>query len=161
MAASLMGELASGVADLLNAHTWSAGFEFKAVAGYKPQTPVEQTEDYPVVTVTPERRVITLINRGGVKRHEMTVDVVLQQQHGDGVVDEDEPGEVGPADRCDIVTAKAQELEDFLLNPVNVVTVDSLRAVPLQAEAELMDDERLEKHGIVAVNLKVTYTLLR
>lgn len=160
MAASLMGELADGVVALLNEQTgWS--FEFHATNGYKPLTPVEKTEDYPIVTVTPDQRVITLINRGGAKRHDMTVSVALQQQHGDGVVDEDEPGKVGDADRCDIVTAKSQELEDFLLDPANVVTVSGKQAVPLQAEAELMDDERLTESGIVAVNLKVTYTLMR
>ncbi len=157
---SIMGELSAGVMAMLKAQTWS--FPFKLERSYRPINEVEDVACDALVTVVPGLRRVQWLNRAGNKRHDFVVKVTLQERHGDnGPPLAGDPGEIGPADRCDAIANRAQELEDFLLTPSNRITLTSgKKASPWQAEIEI-DDERLEELGILAVDVLVTYRLMR
>jgi len=62
---------------------------------------------------------------------------------------------------CDAAADFAQEIEDFLLDAAtSTIATERGHATPAEAEA-VWDKERLETLGIFAVNVAVSYVLMR
>lgn len=150
---SVVRGIAQGVADLLSQQTFSqnliASREWVAV------NEIEELERFIVQVVPEDTRRITRASRG-TDLHEFTIMVTAQKR-----LREQTDGELAPVKLCDDAADFTQELEDFLLDvSTSIITDGSLKATPLQAEA-VWDKEKLETHGIFAVNIAVVYRLFR
>ena len=146
-------QVAQGIADLLTAQNFSqpliASREWIAV------NDTDEMESYLVQVVPEDRRTVTRASRG-TDKHAFVVAVTIQKR----LIGRNE-GEIAPVKACDAAADFAQEIEDFLLDvETSTIATERGHATPLEAEVA-WDKERLETQGVFAVNVAVSYVLMR
>lgn len=146
-------EVAQGIADLLTEQSFSQNFI--ASRKWLAVNDIEDMEQFRVQVIPEDRRTVTRAARRPDK-HAFAINVsILKRLTGKT------KGEIAPVKLCDAAADFSQEIEDFLLD-VDLATIATERghATPLEAET-VWDKERLETQGIFAVNVAVSYVLLR
>lgn len=151
-------QVAQGIADLLTAQSFSQPF-----IASREWTAVNDTNEMDrfLVQVVPEdRRTVTRASRG-TDKHAFAIDVTIQKRLIGYESGRAAATYIAPVKLCDAAADFAQEIEDFLLDAAtSTIAAERGHATPLEAET-VWDKERLETQGIFAVNVAISYVLLR